>query len=53
MIVDFMDIGTLSKKDCPFGMTLETVVFATGSGYEHLQALMNSGEMRHLEPDES
>ena len=49
----YMDIGTLPEKDCPFGMTLETVVFATDPGYDHLQALMNSGEMNHLKPDES
>ena len=49
----YMDIGTLAKKECPFGMTLETVVFATDLGYNHLQTLMNSGEMNHLKADES
>ena len=38
----YIDIGTLSAKDCPFGVTLDCVVFSTGPGYDNLQRLINT-----------
>jgi hypothetical protein len=37
----YMDVGKLSAKDCPFGVPVDCIVFATSSGYDHLQILMN------------
>jgi hypothetical protein len=38
----YIDIGSLSAKDSPFGVPLDCVVFATSSGYDNLQILMSS-----------
>ncbi len=40
----YIDIGTLSAKDCPFGVTLDCVVFSTGPGYDNLQKLINTAK---------
>jgi hypothetical protein len=37
----YIDIGSMSAKDSPFGMPLDCVVFATSAGYDNLQILMN------------
>ena len=37
----YIDVGSLSAKDSPFGVPLDCVVFATGPGYDNLQILMN------------
>ena len=37
----YIDIGSLSAKDSPFGVPLDCVVFATNPGYDNLQSLMN------------
>jgi hypothetical protein len=42
----YIDIGTLSAKECPFGVPLDCVVFATGPGYDNLQVLMNTEVMK-------
>src|ERR1700759_5499117 len=38
----YIDIGTLPAKDCPFGVTLDCVVFSTGSGCENLEKPINT-----------
>jgi hypothetical protein len=48
----YRDLGTLPAKDCPFGVSLDCLVFATGPGYDNLQILMNTPEKNHLEPEE-
>ncbi len=37
----YIDIGSMSAKDSPFGVPLDCVVFATSAGYDSLQTLMN------------
>jgi hypothetical protein len=37
----YIDRGSLSANDSPFGVPLDCVVFATGPGYDDLQILMN------------
>ena len=44
----YIDIGSLSAKDSPFGVPLDCVVFATSSGYDNLQILMKRAEVDHL-----
>jgi hypothetical protein len=40
----YIDIGSMSAKDSPFGVPLDCVVFATSAGYGNLQILMNKAE---------
>jgi hypothetical protein len=37
----------MSAKDSPFGVPLDCIVFATSSGYDNLQILMNKAETDH------
>ena len=41
----YIDIGSLSAKDSPFGVPLDCVVFATGPGYDNLQILINKQKL--------
>jgi hypothetical protein len=43
----YIDLGSMSAKDSPFGVPLDCVVFATSSGYDDLQILMNKAEADH------
>jgi hypothetical protein len=43
----YIDIGSMSAKDSPFGVPLDCVVFATSSGYDNLQVLMDKAEADH------
>lgn len=43
----YIDIGSMSAKDSPFGVPLDCVVFATSPGYDNLQILMNRAEANH------
>jgi hypothetical protein len=43
----YIDIGSMSAKDSPFGVPLDCVVFATSSGYDNLQILMNKAAADH------
>ena len=43
----YIDIGSMSAKDSPFGVPLDCIVFATSSGYDNLQILMNKAEADH------
>jgi hypothetical protein len=43
----YVDIGSMSAKDSPFGVPLDCIVFATSSGYDNLQILMNKAENDH------
>jgi hypothetical protein len=40
----YIDIGSMSATDSPFGVPLDCVVFATSTGYDNLQILMNKAE---------
>ena len=42
----YVDFGTLSAKECPFGVPLDCIVFATSPGYDDLQVLMNTEVMK-------
>jgi hypothetical protein len=43
----YIDIGSMSAKDSPFGVPLDCVVFATSAGYDNLQILMNKAAADH------
>ena len=43
----YIDVGSMSAKDSPFGVPLDCIVFATSSGYDNLQILMNKAERDH------
>jgi hypothetical protein len=43
----YIDVGSMSAKDSPFGVPLDCIVFATSSGYDNLQILMNKAETDH------